>query len=253
MRRLGRTWSLALFGVLFYKPLHPVQHLYLLRPLELIASVVIALPVAWVLSSRSVARPIALVAVTVVVCEALPGIPRYCSVSESLAAFAPLFHGEEPARSPLGAHKWFHPLDVNYPYRWSDYCAVLRYLRSNTGSQTFVANFLRRFPFPPVNGPTGRLSPFLAESGICWMWVVDQDLDASFAESLELATDSVVVWCPNEVAEPRLKLEQVTAVIRRSYHPEARFGRIEIWRRSTDRRADMGPAIGVSGNAYRRK
>jgi hypothetical protein len=70
---------------------------------------------------------------------------------------------------------------------------------------------------------------------------VDQDLDASFAESLERATDSVVVWYPNEIAEPRVELVRVAAVIRRCYQVEARFGRFEVWRRTTDAAAVAAP------------
>src|SRR4029077_6279080 len=45
LRRRGRTGGLALGAALLYKPLHPVQHLYLLRPLELVGSVVAGLAV----------------------------------------------------------------------------------------------------------------------------------------------------------------------------------------------------------------
>ncbi len=67
------------------------------------------------------------------------------------------------------------------------------------------------------------------------MWLIDLDLDIPFAESLEQTPDSVVVWSPAEIdVQPRLKLERVTSVIRRYYLPEARFGPIEVWRRSPD-------------------
>ena len=104
---------------------------------------------------------------------------------------------------------------------------------STTGATTEVANLLRQPPFPSFNGPVGRLSPFRAESGICWMWLIDMDLDIPFAESLERTIDSVVVWSPQEQDRlSRLRLEHVTRVIRQYYHPAARFGPIEVWRRS---------------------
>ena len=59
-RRLARTWTLAMCAVLLYKPLHPVQHLYLLRPLELVSAVLVAVSVAGIASLQSLARPIAL-------------------------------------------------------------------------------------------------------------------------------------------------------------------------------------------------
>jgi hypothetical protein len=95
-----------------------------------------------------------------------------------------------------------------------------------------VANGFNRFPYLPINGPTGRLSPFRAESGICWMCFVDINLDSEFAQSLEAATDSVVVWEP-EQRDPdgRIKVERLFAVVRRLYEPSARFGTFEIWTR----------------------
>jgi len=111
----------------------------------------------------------------------------------------------------------------------------LDYLRRATSPATEIANVLKHPPFPSLNGPVARLSPFRAESGICWMWLIDLDLDIPFAESLERTPDSVVVWSPAEIdVQPRLKLERVTSVIRRYYRPEARFGPIEVWRRSPD-------------------
>jgi hypothetical protein len=56
-----------------------------------------------------------------------------------------------------------------------------------------------------------------------------------FAAALEGTLDSVMVWSPGEDADPPgLKLNRVTAVIRRCYRPEARFGGIEVWRRSPE-------------------
>src|SRR5262249_19836598 len=76
--------------------------------------------------------------------------------------------------------------------------------------------------------------PFRAESGICWMILVDLDLDQEFAAALERATDSVVVWSPNQPELPaRLRLRRLTEVIRNRYRLDAQFGRIEIWRRVT--------------------
>ncbi len=235
MRRTGRTWALAMFAVLLYKPMHPVQHAYLLRPLELIGSVVVGVSVAWIVASRSLARPLALLAVLVILCEVVPAVPRYCSVGESVRALERVFDHREPTVPPIGAHEWFDPADVDYSgYRWSDYRGVLSYLRARTNSQTLVANVLRRFPFPPVNAPAGRLSPFLVESGICWMWMIDEDLDDVFAAALERSTDAVVVWVPDEVGvEPRMQLDRVSAAVRAHYRFESRFGRIEVWRRTT--------------------
>jgi hypothetical protein len=109
----------------------------------------------------------------------------------------------------------------------------LRYVQTTTGPETIVANVLKNPPFPAVNGPTGRRSPFQVESGIAWVWLVNQDLDAEFARELEQAgDDSIVVWAPGETSPiPRLELKPLTRVIRDDYEPEARFGLIEVWRR----------------------
>src|SRR5207248_10038636 len=110
--------------------------------------------------------------------------------------------------------------------------SALIYLRETTHAATLVANVLKEPAFPAINGPTARLSPFRAESGICWMLLVDLDLDAEFAAALEQSTDSVVVWSPAEHELPSpLKLPCLVATVRKHYRPEACFGRIGVWRR----------------------
>src|SRR5262249_43538770 len=109
LRRVGRTWGLAMFAVVFYKPLHPVQHSYLLRPLELISSVVVAGGLAGIVSFRWLGRPIALLAVAAIAWGVVPKIPRYSSLSDSLPAFRALVHGEEPVPPPLGSLDWLRP------------------------------------------------------------------------------------------------------------------------------------------------
>jgi hypothetical protein len=95
-----------------------------------------------------------------------------------------------------------------------------------------IANVLNAYPYDTLNGPIGRMSPFLAESGICWMTWVDIDLDPEFAEQLERADDSVAVWVPSRNGfEPRMQYEKVRAVIRKYYEPAARFGPMEVWNR----------------------
>ena len=173
-------------------------------------------------------------AVVLILFEAIPNIPNNCAPRDSLRALVTLARGVEPDKPPLGVRfKWFQPHQCHY--EWADYCHALDYLRRSTSTATEIANVLKHPPFPSFNGPVGRLSPFRAESGICWMWLIDFDLDIPFAESLERTPDSVVVWSPAEIdIEPRLKLERLTSVIRRYYRLEARFGPIEVWRRLPD-------------------
>jgi hypothetical protein len=137
-----------------------------------------------------------------------------------------------PILSPPGSRAWFDPASGRW-YAWEDYRNTLIYLRATTRTTTLVANVLQEPPYPAINGPTGRVSPFLAESGICWMLLVAVDLEPEFASALERANDCVVVWSPEEYRLPsRLRLRRLASVIRARYRPEARFGHIEVWRRA---------------------
>jgi hypothetical protein len=146
-----------------------------------------------------------------------------------------------PDEPPLGCIKpfprfMFHPIGRT---SWENYCDLLDYLRKTTRPETMIANVLHRYPYESRNGPTGRLSPFMAESGVCWMTWVDIDLDPEFAASLEKAENSVAVWLPDQVAyEPNMRYERVRAVIRKYYEPTAKFKDIEVWRRKA---ATHGP------------
>lgn len=233
IRPLARTWLLALTAAILYRPLHPVQHPYLEHPLALIGSIALALPASRVVSLTRFPRPLRVGAVGLLLFEAMPHVPLFCDPVDSIRALGPLVRGVAPADPPPGCRcRWFAPQSC--PYEWADYCRTLDYLRRTTRPETEVANILRQPPFPSLNGPTGRVSPFRAESGVCWMWLVDFDFDVPFASALEQTPDSVVVWSPNEVdVEPRMKLEKLTVVVRRNYRPEARFGAIEVWRRAS--------------------
>ncbi len=56
--RLARTWLLAWLGVLIYRPVHPVQHGYLIHPILLVESITWALVVWWLLSMNRLSRPL---------------------------------------------------------------------------------------------------------------------------------------------------------------------------------------------------
>lgn len=235
MKAIARAWLLALLGAIAYRPIHPVQHAYLEVPLLVTRAVAWSIPVAWVVRSVALPGVRRLLILALLVHQAMPAIPRFWDPEASWLAVGPLVRGEPVPRPPLGSLRFFHRLasgSRDRPYEWSEYHHVMAYLRRTTREQTAVANVLRRIPFPGLNGTIGRISPFRAESGICWMWLVDLDFDAEFARQLESTVDSVVVWVPDEqIGEPWMRLPRLVETIRRLYEPEARFDNIEVWRR----------------------
>ena len=163
----------------------------------------------------------------------VPHFPRYCSLSRSLEATTTLIRGEYPIRAPLGCERYFRGRDrPNAYYRWEDYRRLLAYLRETYPPRTRVANFLRTYPFPTVNGPTGHMNTFPAAGGIVHLCSVDPGMEDQYREALERTPDSIVVWIPGEqIIDPRLKLPRLVQAIERWYHPEARFGDLEVWSR----------------------
>jgi hypothetical protein len=234
LRRRAVIWTLALAAALCYRVVHPVQHRYLVYPEVLVGSVALALPMAWIITRPGITSVFRLSAMLLLLYEMSHAFPAYCSVTDSLRAIRSLARGETlPAATPPGSSGWFDEQNARW-YNWDDYRRVLTYIRETTGAASLVANVLRHPPYPAINGPAGRLSPFRAESGICWMLLVDLDLEAEFTASLERATDSVVIWAPSEHdVHPRLRLAELAAAIRRHYRFDARFGHIEVWRRAT--------------------
>jgi hypothetical protein len=246
LKRMARTWLLALAGALVYRPIHPLDHDYLKTPLALVGAVAWAIPIAWVVRAATAERrtgyslfPGALAILLIVYVSIPMQVPGNCRFRESIDSIRAAATGGWPEMPP-GAWIWYSP--TRSRYHWDDYCRLLKYIRENTGPTTIVANVLKNPPFPSVNGAIGRRSPFRVESGVPWMWVVAEDLDESFAGELErLGCDSIVVWSPKEIDEnPRLPLRQLTSVIIDRYAPEARFGRFEVWRRKCSTPEDVG-------------
>jgi hypothetical protein len=246
LKMMARTWLLALLGVLIYRPIHPVDHGYLKTPLALVGAVAWAIPIAWIVRATSAERRIrstllpGVLAVLLIVYESIPmQFPGNCSLRTSVDSILAAPTGGRPVLPP-GELTWYRR-NRSY-YSWDGYCRLLKYVRENTGPRTIVANVLKHPPFPSVNGAIGRRSPFRVESGVAWMWVVAEDLDESFSRELEqLGCDSIVVWSPEEIdQQPRLQLKRLTSVIMERYEPEARFGKIEVWRRKCSPLAGAG-------------
>ncbi|MBX6312941.1 MAG: hypothetical protein IRY99_08515 [Isosphaeraceae bacterium] len=236
LRRPARTWALALLGALLYKPISPHPHGYLIQPLMLVRSIDVALLVAWLLATPLATAPMRLAALALVLIAGMPRLPTYCSASRSLAALGPLRRGEDPAAAPLGcAHVLPSGDRPGVHYHWEDYRRLLDYLRHETPPRTRVANFLKILPYPTLNGPSGRLTPFPAAGGNIHLWLVDPGLEGRYAEALERTPDTIVVWDPHEdFIDGFMKCKRVTQAVRRSYQPEIRFGNIEVWRRKPE-------------------
>jgi len=232
VRRSARTWSIALAGALLYKPISPVPHAYLDQPLFLIRSINLALPVAWLLATPRLAALARLATLAVLIVAVPPCFPRYCSVARSLRALGSLAAGQVPFEAPAGCeHHFGGPGRPDGHYRWEDYRRLLAYLRTRVPRQMPVANFLRVHPYPTVNGPTGHLSVFPAAGGLMYLCSVDSGIQKQYAEALANTRESVLVWVPGELSgDPRLRLPHLVHTIRRYYHPDARFGNLEVWR-----------------------
>jgi hypothetical protein len=237
-RRAARTWSAALLGALFYKPIHPVVHLYLDHPLRLIWSIEVAVLVAWILPRRQPFARLRSVAILIITGLAVGGVPAYCSLARSLDAPRILASGSEPLIPPLGYARNVAIHEAAH-YSWDDYRAALDYLRKRTAPDTRVATVLKELP--AINGAVGRLSPFAIESGLVWIRVAAARgtleagaVEDQFIRALERTPDSVVVWVPDEDVPGVFPIERLAAAIRRHYLPEVRFQTIEVWRRRAE-------------------
>ena len=231
LRGPARTWLLATIGALFYRPISPVQHVYLYQPLHLIRSIDLALPIAWLLATPRLVASLRLAAVAAVVIV-VPRCPAHCSVIRSLRALAPLAAGQSPIDVPAGCGQYFSsPGGPKLHYRWEDYRRLLAYLRDEIPPWTRVAGVFRAHPYPPVTGATGHLSTFPSAGGLMHLCSVDPGIEDQYLDALEKTPGSIVVWAPDESqVDPRLKLPRLVQAIRRTYRPEARFGDLEVWR-----------------------
>ncbi len=221
-------WLLALAGVSLYKPASPVAHTYLDIPLMLAWSVNLAVLADRILASERTPASFRLAAVL-----ALLGLgettlrPEFSIVGPNLRAWSVLRSGTMSEEPPPGYRKGTVGTSAYYP--WKDYRAALLYLKANTGPETKVANCL--MGDPAVVSVVDRPSAFPAEA-ITWLRIGRKRDEAEFADRLEAATDSVVVWVPGEVGlDPDFRIDLLARAIRRLFRFEARFGKIEVWRR----------------------
>jgi hypothetical protein len=231
----GRTWLVALVAMLLYAPLSPLQHGYLYHPLWLVLSVNVAVLTDLVVTQRDTLPEARLTLIALMMGMFVAGPPASCDLRWGLKMTRSFAHGEWPKEIPPG---------LTFPYAWTDYQDMLEYLRHETARDTRVANLLSR-TVCAVCGEAGRLSPFPVEApSLVWLVMTRIHSEADFASLLERTPDSVVVWAPSENGEllkrsgyaggGTIDLKELTGIVRRLYEPEARFGKIEVWRRKPE-------------------
>jgi hypothetical protein len=227
--RTALPWFWALAGVSLYKPLSPVAHSYLDLPIALVAVIATAVLAGVILDSKG--APQLRLAGLLLALGLGPATlrPEFCVPGPTLRAMTSWARGTSPEGIPPGYRKGSVPTSAFYP--WPDYRALIDYLRDSTTPGTAVANLL--MGDPAVTSMADRPSALPAES-VAWLRMVRRGDDSTFAESLENAENSVVVWVPGEVGpDPSFTINELTTVVRRRYEFEARFGQIELWRRRT--------------------
>jgi len=226
--RPARVWLVALAGASLYKPSSPMAHSYLDIPLVLTWSVNLAVLAGSIAAMPGTSAATRLAGVLTLLGLGMTTIrPEFCVVGPNREAASTLRSGIEPEAVPPGYRHGSVVSSAFYP--WADYRAALIYLRNQTRPSTKVANALKGDP--AIVSEVDRPSAFPAES-IAWLRMVNRQDEPAFVESLEKATDSVVVWSPGEDGpDPLFQIPRIEATIRRLYQFEARFGAIEIWRR----------------------
>jgi hypothetical protein len=228
LRGPARTWAFALLGAFFYKPMSLWPHQYLDQPIALVWAINLAVLVAWLMTTPRLAASARLAALGVMIAYCVPAVPRFCEPARSIQALGPLLRDEDPVAEPPGCVKQF--ASRQWPsdrYRWEDYRAVLAYIRESTPPETRLANLLWYVPYPALNGPGGRLTPFPAAGGYIHLWMVDPSLIDEYVAILKQNQDLLVVWSPGK---PNRFFPQLDRAVRASYCPVARFGAIEVWR-----------------------
>ncbi len=235
-RLAAAVWVAAFLVVLLYRPIHPRNHAYLKIPLAVVFAVNVGVLTQWLLSARRVPASFRLLSVLLLLGIGCRTRPEFSTIRPSLRVAAGTMRGKAPENSQTPPGYRHGTVATSAFYEWSDYRAMLDYLQHLPSKDTKIANAPKGDP--AVLGILGRLSAFPTE-GISWLWMANPGHEAHFAQALEGAPDSVVVWSPGEAGpDPSFKIELIESAIRSLYEPEARFGsRIEVWRRKARTRS----------------
>ena len=235
IRRTSLVWLAAVGGAMLYRPLSPnPAHTYLTQPLSLCVSILVGILAGLIAGAGSWKPSTRLAALVLLIALSVVARPRFCNPVGSLRAIRALARGDAAANVPSGYVA--HPgIDSSARYDWADYQRLLKYLRTEVAPSTRVANYLAYVP--ALTGPADRDPAFPAES-TAWLRVVRVQDEHLFAEALEHADRSIVVWDP--IPPPpfdKPRLARIDEAVRRLYTFDRRFGPIEVW----TRRAKPGP------------
>ena len=230
-RQSAINWSLLLVGAMAYLVITPVLRPYVFHAFWLIWTFTLGVVVAMVHEDpveRSwpwQARAVLLLVLAMIL--NVGDFPSTCRKSLVQPAVRALMAHRPVAEAPVGYKHPYGETVVLPP--WSDYQAALAYLRSELAPSTRVANALNGIA---VNGPTGRLPAFPAES-LTWIFVVRAADEDRFITTLRSTPDSVVVWNPDATGATSVSTQfpRLAETIRNLYKPSAKFGPIAVWRR----------------------
>ena len=227
-RRTYVTWLVALFGVMFYRPLSPhVTHEYLRHPFQVVLAVHFALMAGGLLSIPTSMPRIRLAAFALLLALAMPSRPEFLQET-SISYSSVVLRGRAPFwQPPTYNNGMYSPLTERYHYSWSNYQDLLVYLEQTIPPGTRVANLL--YYTPAILGKVPRPSVFPTPA--LNFVRSDPSFLPLYLKRLEEATDSIVVWSPEESRLNREIYTSFQTIIEKYYEPQSRFGSIEVWRR----------------------
>jgi hypothetical protein len=227
-RRSGIGWLMLLGGSVAYMAITPLLRTYTLHAFWLIWAFPLGILVAMLVEATAHPwrdRMLSLLLIAMLIDVGF--VPSACNPAGIVPAVKALAGGRAPAQAPRGYRHPYGDSVVLFP--WADYQATLAYLRTELGPETRVANALKGIA---LNGPTGRLPAFPAES-VTWLFVVRPSDEDRFITTLHATPDSVVIWAPGVTGRTSVpsQFPRLAQAIRELYEPAARFGEIEVWRR----------------------